>query len=102
MGKFPLGAKEWIAIAENYKYVYSILPNRFIMGRKSTNFIKYTYLNNYFRALLKSQYITETQLYELECIRPEYGCILTSRRGIIFWVINLFPIKLIRLIRPLL
>lgn len=102
MGKFPLGAKEWIAIAENYKYVYSILPNRFIMGRKSTNFIKYAYLNNYFRALLKPKYISKVQLYELECIRPEYGCILTSRRGIIFWIINLFPIKLIRLVRSIL
>lgn len=95
-GKYQLSTSEWLILAENYKYISDILPTKFKFSHKYTTYLRMFYLNNYFKALLKSPNLSLTQIEYLQTIRPSKKNINWTMRGLIYWLINLFPIPVIR------
>lgn len=85
-----------IALAMSYRILAPELIGKFKLRGKYASFLKLLYLNNYYRALIKSRSLDDNDLMILKMIRPAKTYIINSTRGFIYWMINLFPIKFIR------
>lgn len=101
-GRFINTVNTWLVIADNYKQISAVLPQRFCMSQKYASYIKMFYWHNYFRALLKPKEITQTQLDTLKRLRPNIHNIVLTPKGIIYWILNVFPIRTVRSIRNML
>lgn len=101
-GKHSQDLPTWLAFADNYKQLSAILPQRFCMSREYASYIKMFYWHNYFRALLKPTELSSQQLIELQSIRPSKLQMVMTFRGFAYWLLNLFPINWVRVIRELL
>lgn len=88
--------KEWYVFAREYKFISNILPQKFFIGLKNSNWLKMYYLNNYFKLLLKSSPI---EFDEIKKIRPSKNFIVWTFRGLLFFLLNILPISLIKSIR---
>lgn len=88
-----------IALAENYKEISGILSKKFKLGKKSKKLLKMLYLNNYFRLLWKNSCLSLKQWKKLSSIRPPQFFFILSRRWIFYFILNLFPMTFIKLLK---
>ena len=86
-----------IIFASNYKCISKVLPKRFCFSRKYASFLKMYYLNYYYKAVLKSDDLTAEQYDKLKEIRPPSNYIVCNLRGLVYFILNLFPVKFVRL-----
>lgn len=98
-GRFVNTVDTWLVIADNYKQISAVLPQRFCMSRQYASYIKMFYWHNYFRALLKPKKLTLQQLASLENLRPRRTQMVLTLRGVAYWLLNLVPIHWLRAIR---
>ena len=95
-GAHKFTTDNFITLSRNYKRISQILPARFSMSKKYASFLKMYYLNYYFKAILTPQKLTKGQYDVLKEIRPSKGYIILNNKGLVFWLLNLFPIKITR------
>lgn len=98
-GRFVNTVDTWLVVADNYKRISAILPQRFCMSRKYASYIKMFYWHNYFRSLLKPKELTSQQLLSLEGLRPSRSKMVLTLRGFTYWLLNLVPVHWLRAIR---
>lgn len=87
-----ISQKEYFVLAKNYKSITKGLLKNFRFNRKYSNFINMLYLNNYFHFLASGD-LSEENFNEMQEIRPSRTKIIFTARGLLFWVLNLFPTK---------
>lgn len=92
-GKHRLTVNGHIALAQNYKYISSVLPRKFRMGYKYTSLLKMYYLKNYFKALCMYEKLTDEQKNTIKALRPPKTFLAFGTKGFIFWIMNLIPTK---------
>ena len=85
-----------LVLATNYKSISQILSAKFRFSSCYTSFLKMLYLNNYYKVLLKAPKISLDQMIILRKIRPTKRDIVWTKRGILYWILNIFPLSLIR------
>lgn len=95
-GAHKITTDNFITLSRNYKRISRILPERFSMSKKYASFLKMYYLNYYFKAILTPSKLTKEQYDVIKEIRPSKGYIILSNKGLVFWLLNLFPIKITR------
>lgn len=95
-GAHKFTTENFITLSRDYKKISNILPERFCMSRKYASFLKMYYLNYYYKAILTSKELTSEKYNTLKAIRPPKGYIIFSAKGLVFWFLNLFPIKITR------
>lgn len=100
-GRHPQTVDTWLALANNYKQISAVLPQRFCMSRKYASYIKMFYWHNYFRALLKPKKLTSTQVAELKRLQPGRLQMILTPKGFVYWLLNFLPISWLRAIREL-
>lgn len=100
-GRFVNSVDTWLVVADNYKQISTILPQHFCMSHRYASYIKMFYWHNYFRALLKPKDLTSTQLNTLRNLQPSKFKIVMTFKGVVYWILNLFPITWIRKIRSI-
>lgn len=97
-GKHRLSTQGHIIISENYKYISAELQKKFRIGCECSSFLKMLYIKNYFKAILTVEKSSTDEKYILENIRPSVSYIVPTRQGIIFWIANLIPIRILKYI----
>lgn len=94
--KYNWSFPQWITLAEEYKKISKILPKKFPISKKNSDWVKMYYLNNYFKALILPKSLTEFDINRLKKIKPSKYIIVWNLRGFFYYFLNLFPIRFIR------
>lgn len=98
-GKHKNTFEDWYARADNYREISAVLPTKMRLSLKGKNFIYSQYFDNYFRALLKQEKMTKDQQDSLKKLKPSVCQIIFTPRGVAYWILNFFPIEIVRMIR---
>lgn len=96
--KHKLNAKEYLILAQNYKHISTVLPQKFKMGYKYAAYMRMYYLKYYFKAISMYENLTIKQRSTIKAIRPRKTYIVLSAKGIMLWIANLLPIRIFRYI----
>ena len=94
--KHKLSTSSHIKLALNYKFISSVLPKKFKMGYKCTSFLRMYHIKHYFKAILESDILSKEQTNILKRIRPSIKHFVPSKKGVIFWILNLLPTKFVK------
>lgn len=97
-GKHQLSTQGYIITSKNYKYISTELQKKFKIGYKYASFLKMFYIKNYFKAVLATEKLSADEMSVLKDIKPRKGYIIPTKKGILFWIANLIPAKLLKYI----
>ena len=96
--KVRMSTEQWLILANDYKSISNQLIDKFRIGSHYAVFLQMLYVNNYFKVLMKAPTLTTEQFLLLKNIRPSKGYFIPTLKGVIYWILNLFPIKVSRFI----